>query len=40
MEQANEPEPAREIVYVSESEDDWGTTQLGRPDFNPKKRRW
>jgi len=31
-------EPTTEVVYVSEEE--WGTWQLGRPDFNPKKRRW
>lgn len=29
-----------EVVYVSESEDDWGTCQLGSPNFNPKKRRF
>jgi len=33
------PEPTVEVVYVSESDDQWGTTQLG-PAFNPKKRRW
>ncbi len=32
------PEQEPEFVYLSE--EDWGTWQLGRPDFNPKKRRW